>query len=81
MNSGAREYYCNVCGRIDNWGKGWRWYGSIKEQEELPRDEIIKRVVCSEKCSALMPTDFPSLKDLKAKKSPKVYRGPTVPDA
>lgn len=81
MNAGAREYCCTVCGRIDNWGKGWAWYGSLKDEDELSSDELRKRVVCSDKCRALKPVHLADLKELKSAKARKVYHGPTVPDA
>lgn len=42
---------CDGCGKVERWGPGWGYYGSIFEAEE----GILRWVACSEACYRLMP--------------------------
>jgi len=30
----TRQHTCTVCGHTGPWGKGWEWYGSLKQIDE-----------------------------------------------
>lgn len=42
-----RRHMCNICGKWDEWGPGWAWFGSIVSMEN---GRSIK--VCSDTCKA-----------------------------
>lgn len=31
---GRRLYKCAVCGYVGYWSEGWRWWGSLKDEDE-----------------------------------------------
>ncbi len=41
----GRLHRCSICERVDEWGPGWMWYGSIADMED---GNIAK--VCSDAC-------------------------------
>lgn len=40
-------YKCDICGKIDQWGDTWSWWGSLLQQENVPVP-----TVCSKTCEA-----------------------------
>lgn len=42
----VRSYTCDCCGRVGEWGKGWKVWGSLALRED---GKMI--VACSESCS------------------------------
>lgn len=38
----AREWRCDVCGKVDHWGPGWLQYGTLDD---------VEFVVCSTACA------------------------------
>ena len=59
------RHICTVCGRRDNWGDSWQWYGSLRDQED--GKAIIK--TCSDKCRSLVvnPANILRLLNMGAK--------------
>lgn len=45
------NYKCDICGKIEPWGKTWRRYSSILYDETCPDD---MPHVCSEKCRKIL---------------------------
>lgn len=46
-----RVWKCSVCSQEAVWGKGWAWYGSIKDED----DGNMGLVVCSDACRKRAP--------------------------
>lgn len=53
---------CDGCGKIAPWGKGWRSFGTIAEQD----DGLLRWVSCSKACADAIP---PDLRDLEIPKT------------
>ena len=53
---------CDGCGKIAPWGKGWRSFGTIAEQD----DGLLRWVSCSKACADASP---PDLRDLEIPKA------------
>ena len=53
----TREHRCDGCGKVAPWDKGWRWWGSLSEDDE----DIRRWTACSPECMAKMPV---ALRDL-----------------
>lgn len=46
---GPPKHTCSTCGEKSAWDENWKWYGSIRELEDLRAgDELMK--FCSDKC-------------------------------
>jgi len=43
-----RVWICDACNKREIWGPGWRWYGSLADED----DGHIPRLVCSDECAA-----------------------------
>lgn len=51
MSSG-RLWTCCKCGKVDVWGRGWSWWGSLKEREDGNIGSEGCPIVCSTACRA-----------------------------
>jgi hypothetical protein len=60
LDLNKRVYECFICGKIFNWDKNSRWYGSDKQMEEHP-DKI--PYFCSYTCFSKYPIKKQKHKD------------------
>lgn len=49
FKSSKQIHQCCICKRFGVWEKGWKWYGSLQDQED--GEEIFK--TCSDNCRGI----------------------------
>lgn len=48
---GKRIWICDVCTKREKWGNDWRWYGSMRDEEQEKNSKPLI-ITCSNNCRA-----------------------------
>jgi hypothetical protein len=53
-----RLYCCDCCGKTEEWGDGWAWYGSYRQlEDEGMKDSKPVMTMCSADCRVKLIAD------------------------